>query len=307
MTVLAARGVQSEARLAFGGLQQLLRPVRLAGDGAHRRRTRPCSTRPWASETTGRRSTFASRWPFSTCFRTRQAIAPCCWSQRTPTGWISPRWTSSASSREGWNRIRSSCWPPFARATRRSSAPTSCRSFGSQPLDPASASRLLGDRGDRLSAGGPQSHPSRGCRQPARTRRAAVDRAPARRRPVDARLDRADGTHGARIRGPRSPIFPPQRSCCCLVAALNDSESLSEVLRAGSVVADQPVGVETLQPAADVAIVELDERTVRFRHPLMRSAVRQSASVEQRTACTRGARADAGGRPRPYGSGTARR
>ena len=28
MTVLAARGVQSEARLAFGGLQQLLRPVR---------------------------------------------------------------------------------------------------------------------------------------------------------------------------------------------------------------------------------------------------------------------------------------
>ena len=29
-------------------------------------------------------------------------------------------------------------------------------------------------------------------------------------------------------------------------------------------------------------IVELDERTVRFRHPLMRSAVHQSASVEQR-------------------------
>lgn len=29
-------------------------------------------------------------------------------------------------------------------------------------------------------------------------------------------------------------------------------------------------------------IVELDERTVRFRHPLMRSAVRQSASVERR-------------------------
>jgi len=28
MSVLAARGVQSEARLAFGGLQQLLRPVR---------------------------------------------------------------------------------------------------------------------------------------------------------------------------------------------------------------------------------------------------------------------------------------
>ena len=31
-----------------------------------------------------------------------------------------------------------------------------------------------------------------------------------------------------------------------------------------------------------MTIVELDERTVRLRHPLMRSAVRQSASVEQR-------------------------
>jgi hypothetical protein len=67
-----------------------------------------------------------------------------------------------------------------------------------------------------------------------------------------------------------------------LVAALNDSENLSEVLEAGRLVADEPVGVEVLQPAAGVAIVELDERSVRFRHPLMRSAVRQSADVEQR-------------------------
>jgi DNA-binding CsgD family transcriptional regulator len=67
-----------------------------------------------------------------------------------------------------------------------------------------------------------------------------------------------------------------------LVAALNDRESLGEVLQAGRVVADEPVGVEVLQAAADVAIVDLDERAVRFRHPLMRSAVRQSASVEQR-------------------------
>ena len=67
-----------------------------------------------------------------------------------------------------------------------------------------------------------------------------------------------------------------------LVAALNDSESLSEVLEAGRLVADQSVGVEVLQPAADVSIVELDERTVRFRHPLMRSAISQAAPIERR-------------------------
>jgi predicted ATP-dependent serine protease len=33
MRVLATRGVQSEARLAFGGLQQLLRPVRSRASG----------------------------------------------------------------------------------------------------------------------------------------------------------------------------------------------------------------------------------------------------------------------------------
>ena len=35
-------------------------------------------------------------------------------------------------------------------------------------------------------------------------------------------------------------------------------------------------------PPLEAAIVDLDERTVRFRHPLMRSAVRQAASVRQR-------------------------
>lgn len=40
--------------------------------------------------------------------------------------------------------------------------------------------------------------------------------------------------------------------------------------------------VDILDPAVQAAIVDLDERTVRFRHPLMRSAVRQGASVLQR-------------------------
>jgi DNA-binding CsgD family transcriptional regulator len=67
-----------------------------------------------------------------------------------------------------------------------------------------------------------------------------------------------------------------------LVAALNDEERVSEVLQAGSSIAGVELQLDHLQPAADAAIVDLDVQTVRFRHPLMRSAVRQGASVQQR-------------------------
>lgn len=40
--------------------------------------------------------------------------------------------------------------------------------------------------------------------------------------------------------------------------------------------------LDALEPAVRSAIVDLDVRTVRFRHPLMRSAVRQDATVRER-------------------------
>jgi DNA-binding CsgD family transcriptional regulator len=54
------------------------------------------------------------------------------------------------------------------------------------------------------------------------------------------------------------------------------------VLAAGAALAEEPVDVALLQAAADVAIIELDERSLRFRHPLMRSAVSQAAPIERR-------------------------
>ena len=67
-----------------------------------------------------------------------------------------------------------------------------------------------------------------------------------------------------------------------LVAALNDSEDVNEVLRAGRVIAGEALGFDLLEPAAAAAIIDLDLQTIRFRHPLIRSAVNQSASVSQR-------------------------
>jgi DNA-binding CsgD family transcriptional regulator len=146
-----------------------------------------------------------------------------------------------------------------------------------QPLDPAPATRLLLDSGDHLSAG----ERSRILREAAGNPLALVELPSIAHRlddddlmpglvPLTDRLERAFAARAADL--------PVATQLLLLVAALNDRESLREVLQAGRLVADQPVGVEALQAAAEVRIV----RTVRFRHPLMRSAVRQSAGVEQR-------------------------
>jgi DNA-binding CsgD family transcriptional regulator/tetratricopeptide (TPR) repeat protein len=92
-----------------------------------------------------------------------------------------------------------------------------------------------------------------------------------------ALTDRLEQAFAARISD-----LPEETRLLLLTAALNDEERLSEVLDAGRAVGAAPMDVDLLDPAVQAAIVDLDERTVRFRHPLMRSAVRQGASVLQR-------------------------
>src|SRR6202008_2125950 len=92
--------------------------------------------------------------------------------------------------------------------------------------------------------------------------------------PLTERLERA---FAARV-----SELPEQTRLLVLVAALDDGDQLGEVLHAGSLVAGTGLDLDLLVPAAEANVVELDLRTVRFRHPLVRSAVRQSASVPQR-------------------------
>ena len=96
----------------------------------------------------------------------------------------------------------------------------------------------------------------------------------------------------------RALELPAPTRTALLVAALNDGPLLSEVLTAGAVLADAaadhgtaPVppaalalAVGVLVPAISAQLVEIDETQLRFRHPLIRTAIRQQATVSQRQA-----------------------
>src|SRR6266478_5774898 len=60
-----------------------------------------------------------------------------------------------------------------------------------------------------------------------------------------------------------------------LAAALDSRASLNEIARSSG------QSLESLQPAVDGDLVEIADDGVRFRHPLIRSAVRQAASAQQ--------------------------
>ncbi len=69
-----------------------------------------------------------------------------------------------------------------------------------------------------------------------------------------------------------------------LVAAVNDSPLISEMLGAAALVAGGRLTVDVLDPAVAARLVEINETELRFRHPLIRTAIRQQASVSQRYA-----------------------
>jgi predicted ATPase len=280
MNVLATRGVQSEARLAFGGLHQLLRPVRSQAarlTAAHQAVLDAALGVGDDQSPEHFRIALAVLDLLSEASTDRPLLLvaeDAHWLDQPSVdvlSFVARRLESDpivllAAARDGYPGFFSADELPELRL---------------QPLDPESATRLLVDNGDHLAAG----ERSRILREAAGNPLALVELPSIAHRLEDDQLlpglvpltDRMERAFAA-----RAADLPLATQLLLLVAALNDRESLREVLQAGHLVADDPMGVDALQAAADATIVELDERTVRFRHPLMRSAVRQSASVEQR-------------------------
>jgi DNA-binding CsgD family transcriptional regulator len=280
MKVLATRGVQSEARIAFGGLQQLLRPVRshAAGLPAMHQAVldaalgigddEPPEHFRIALAVLDLLSDAASESPLLLVAEDAH------WLDQPSVdvlSFVARRLESDlivllVAARDGYPTVFTAGELPELRL---------------QPLDPASATRLLEERADSLSS----AERSRILRVAAGNPLALVELPSIAYRLDDEQpmpglvplTERMEHTFAA-----RTADLPLDTQLVLLVAALNDSESLDEVLRAGGALAGEPIDVRPLQAAADAAIIELDERTVRFRHPLMRSAVMQAAPIERR-------------------------
>jgi DNA-binding CsgD family transcriptional regulator len=78
--------------------------------------------------------------------------------------------------------------------------------------------------------------------------------------------------------------LPVATRTALLVAALNESSSLSDVLQATAILTGRESKVDVLEPAIGARLIEFDDSEYRFRHPLMRTAIHQEASASQRHA-----------------------
>ncbi|HZR50291.1 MAG TPA: AAA family ATPase [Streptosporangiaceae bacterium] len=90
---------------------------------------------------------------------------------------------------------------------------------------------------------------------------------------------RVQDAFGAQIAG-----LPEPTRVLLLVAAADDSEDLSVVLRAGELLG---AALTDLAPAEETRLIRLADGGLRFRHPLIRAAAYQSASSAQRMAVHR--------------------
>ncbi len=92
--------------------------------------------------------------------------------------------------------------------------------------------------------------------------------------PLTERLERTFSAQAARL--------PAQTQTALLFAALDKDPSVSDVLSATRRQVEAEVTVEVLEPAIEEDLIAIAGSTVRFRHPLIRSALDQSATAAQR-------------------------
>jgi len=277
ITVLRTSGVQAEAHLAFAGLHQLVRPIRdraanlpashraaldaafgVAGD------TRPEQFRI-AMAALDLLSDVASEAPLLvTVDDAHRLDRP----SADVLAFVARRIESDrivllVAARDGHpSPLTDAGLPEQSLGALDPATATELLAASAPPLPPAVLSRLL-----REAAGNPLAL----IELPLAAQPASLAGEPL---PLTNRLEQAFAARVAEL--------PESARWLLLAAAVDDEEELGEVVRAGSLAAGADLDADDLQPAADAAIVELDVHSVRFRHPLMRSAVLQNASPQHR-------------------------
>jgi DNA-binding CsgD family transcriptional regulator len=92
--------------------------------------------------------------------------------------------------------------------------------------------------------------------------------------PLTERLERTFSAEAARL--------PKQTQAALLLAALDKEPSVSDVLGAMRAYVHAEVTVDVLQPALERGMISIAGSVVQFRHPLIRSALDQSATAAER-------------------------
>lgn len=146
-------------------------------------------------------------------------------------------------------------------------------------LDDADAGRLLDAHAPGLSAELRSLFLKEACGNPL-----ALVELPRGERPADTRdtpwlplTERLERSFSSRLSD-----LPNAARILLFVAAENDGTLLHEILRAGEAVLGGRVGLDALTPAIAAKLIEVDKAEVRFRHPLVRSAMHQAADLATR-------------------------
>lgn len=82
----------------------------------------------------------------------------------------------------------------------------------------------------------------------------------------------------------RLPDLPQSARDAALIAAVDSAEDLQEILAGAALLSGDQIGPAALEPAAAIGLIRFDERHVRFRHPLVRSAVLDAETPARRQA-----------------------
>jgi DNA-binding CsgD family transcriptional regulator/tetratricopeptide (TPR) repeat protein len=279
--VLQARGVQSEARLAFAGLQQLVHPL------LGRIHELPAPQREAIGAALGIAEA-ASPDLFLIGLATLNLVANAAAERGAllvvdDAQWLDPSSTDvltfiarrlesepvalMASARDGFETpLRLAGLPEHPIARLDEGAASALLDAGAPWLEAAARVRVLEE-----AAGNPLGLVELPRGLPSGSENGSTaHRDPL---PLTQRLERSFAS--------RASDLDPETRALLLAAAVNDTDSVSEALSAASVLSGTRVVLGDLCPAVDARLVDIDNSCLRFRHTLMRSAVRQAASVSE--------------------------
>jgi DNA-binding CsgD family transcriptional regulator len=279
-TVLRATGVESEARMPFAGLHQLLRPV-LGGIDDLSDVQRSALLNAFGSAS-------GSSHVFLVALATLNLLGELASRQRVAVLVDDAQWLDAPTLevlRFTARRVESdsitlviSCRDGFEGSLALSGA----REFELRALDDEAAANLLDAQFPKLSRRARQQVLELAAGNPLALVElpSVLEKAPLEPGidwlPLTSRLERAFAR--------RMLDLPPATQSLLFVLSLDDRPSVSEILAAAAKLLDPPPTLDDLAPAESERLVWTDGRTVRFRHPLMRSAVREAATTAQRLA-----------------------